>query len=87
MESADVVLMKSDKFDIVSSIRQDVLLIAGSKATKSQLNSGASRYECTRTHARSPAVVSLERAHNHCQVGNYGLAFRTLVNWLDEMQP
>ena len=26
-------------------------------------------------------------AHNYCQVGNYGLASITLVNWLDEMQP
>ena len=26
-----------------------------------------------------------ESAQNHCQVGNYGLALRTIVNWLDEM--
>lgn len=28
-----------------------------------------------------------ESAQNHCQVGNYGLALRTIVNWLDEVQP
>ena len=26
-----------------------------------------------------------ESAENHCQVGNYGLALRTIVNCLDEM--
>ena len=25
-----------------------------------------------------------ESAQNHCQVGNFGLALRTIVNWLDE---
>ena len=24
-----------------------------------------------------------ESAENHCQVGNYGLALKTIVNWLD----
>ena len=24
-----------------------------------------------------------ERAHNHCQVGNYGLALKTIVHWLN----
>ena len=27
-----------------------------------------------------------ESAQNHCQVGNYSLSLRTIVNWLDEMQ-
>ncbi len=27
-----------------------------------------------------------ESAENHCQVGNYGLAMRTIVQWLDGMQ-
>ena len=26
-----------------------------------------------------------ESAQNHCQVGNYGLALRTIDKWLDEM--
>ena len=26
-----------------------------------------------------------ESAENHCQVGNYGLALKTIVNWLDGM--
>ena len=43
MESTDVVLMKSDTNGIFASIRQDVLLLAGSKATTSRLNSGAKR--------------------------------------------
>ena len=28
--------------------------------------------------------IRSEFAQNHCQVGNYGLALRTIVNWLDE---
>ena len=27
-----------------------------------------------------------ESAASHCQVGNYGLALRTIVDWLDGMQ-
>lgn len=27
-----------------------------------------------------------ENAQSHCQVGNYGLALRAIVNWLDGMQ-
>jgi hypothetical protein len=26
-----------------------------------------------------------ESAESHCQVGNYGLALRTIVDWLDGM--
>ena len=26
-----------------------------------------------------------ESAENHCQAGNYGLALRTIVNWLDDL--
>ena len=31
-------------------------------------------------------LTTSESAASHCQVGNYGLAFRTIVNWLDGMQ-
>jgi len=24
------------------------------------------------------------QAHNHCQIGNIGLALDTMINWLDE---
>ena len=36
-------------------------------------------------------VVLAERAsqqgHDHCQLGNQGLALKTIVNWLDSMLP
>ena len=40
------------------------------------------------TNARSITARLFTRsecAQNHCQVGNYGLALRTIVNWLDEL--
>jgi len=40
------------------------------------------------TNARSVTArlfTGSESAGNHCQVGNYGLALRTIVNWLDGM--
>lgn len=27
------------------------------------------------------------QAHNHCQVGNFGLALDTMLNWLNDLQP
>lgn len=30
--------------------------------------------------------TKIDSAQSHCQVGNYGLAFKTFVNWLDGMQ-
>ncbi|MFN0217392.1 MAG: hypothetical protein ACKVP4_01115 [Hyphomicrobium sp.] len=32
-----------------------------------------------------PLFTRSENAQNHCQVGNYGLALRTIVTWLDAM--
>lgn len=40
------------------------------------------------TNARSVTArlfTREESAQNHCQAGNYGLALRTIVNWLDAM--
>jgi hypothetical protein len=28
-----------------------------------------------------------EQAQNHCQVGNYGLAFRTMIDWMTGLGP
>ena len=30
--------------------------------------------------------TSYEQAQNHCQVGNFGLALRTITGWTDSLQ-
>ena len=88
MESVDVVLMTSDPYDI-ASIRQDVLLLAGSEDHYVPMEQWHQQIRMLK-NARSiiPRLFTRsESAQNHCQVGNYGPALRTIVNWLDEMQP
>ena len=73
--------------DVSALVRQDVLLLAGSEdhyypigqwhRQIAMLNSA--RSITARLFTRS------ESAQNHCQVGNFGLALRTIVNWLDEL--
>ena len=73
--------------DISASITQDVLLMAGSEdhyvpmqqLTEQMGTLGNARSITARLFTRS------ECAQNHCQVGNYGLALETIVNWLDAM--
>jgi pimeloyl-ACP methyl ester carboxylesterase len=74
--------------DVSALIKQDVLLLAG---REDHLVPMAHFYRQigTLTNARSITArlfTTGESAASHCQVGNYGLAFRTIVNWLDEMQ-
>ena len=89
MESTDVVLMKNDKFDIVSSIRQDALLLVGSEDHYVPIKQWRQQARMLKNACSITAWLFAwsENAQNHCQVGNYGLALRTIVNWLDEMQP
>ncbi len=73
--------------DISALIEQDVLLLAG---REDHLVPMAHFYRQIRmlTNARSITArlfTTSESAGSHCQVGNYGLAFRTIVHWLDGM--
>jgi len=73
--------------DVSASITQDVLLLAGSEDHYVPMEQW---YDQTRmlTNARSITARLFTRgesAQNHCQVGNSGLALRTIVNWLDGM--
>ena len=73
--------------DVSASIAQDVLLLAGSEDHYVPIEQW---YAQTRmlTNARSITARLFTRgesAQNHCQVGNSGLALKTIVNWLDEM--
>ena len=73
--------------DVSGSIRQDVLLLAGSEDHYVPLNQWHDQIRILK-NARSITArlfTPSESAQNHCQVGNYGLAFGTIANWLDEM--
>jgi pimeloyl-ACP methyl ester carboxylesterase len=74
--------------DVSALIEQDVLLLAGHE---DHLVPMVHFYRQIRllTNARSITArlfTASESAASHCQVGNYGLAFKTIVNWLDGMQ-
>ena len=84
-------LQRSRQFqtaDVSASIRQDVLLLAGSEDHYVPMQQWYHQIRMLK-NARSVTARLFTRgesAQNHCQVGNYGLALRTIVNWLDEMQ-
>ena len=73
--------------DVSAAIGQDVLLMAGSEDHYVPIEQWNEQIR-TLTNARSITARLFTRsecAQNHCQVGNYGLALRTIVNWLDEL--
>ena len=75
--------------DVSASIKQDVLLMAGSEDHYVPIEQWHRQIRMLK-NARSITArlfTRNENAGNHCQVGNYSLALRTIVNWLDEMQP
>jgi pimeloyl-ACP methyl ester carboxylesterase len=74
--------------DVSALIKQDVLLLAGSEDHLVPMEHLCQQISMLR-NARSITArlfTRSESAENHCQVGNYGLALRTIVNWLDGMQ-
>lgn len=89
--SAFEFLQKAKQFqtaDVSASIKQDVLLLAGSEDHYVPIEQWHDQIRMLK-NARSITArlfTRTESAQNHCQVGNYGLALRTIVNWLDEMQ-
>ena len=73
--------------DVSASIRQDVLLLAGSEDHYVPMEQWLNQISMLK-NARSITArlfTRSESAENHCQVGNYGLALSTIVNWLDGM--
>jgi hypothetical protein len=74
--------------DVSAQIKQDVLLLAGSEDHLVPMAHFYRQIEMLK-NARSITArlfTTSESAASLCQVGNYGLAFRTIVNWLDGMQ-
>ena len=81
--------MQFETADVSAFITQDVLLLAGSEDHYVPIEQW---YAQTRmlTNARSITARLFTRgesAQDHYQVGNQGLALKTIVNWLDGMQP
>ena len=73
--------------DVSASVTQDVLLLAGSEDHYIPLEQ---LHDQMRTLKNAHSITARlftrgESAQNHCQIGNYGLALRTIVNWLDGM--
>ena len=68
-------------------IKKDVLLLAGCEDHYVPIGKWHRQLALLK-NARSITArlfTRSESAQNHCQVGNFGLALRTIVNWLDEM--
>ena len=86
--SAFEFLQRSMQFqtaDISASIRQDVLLMAGSEDHYVPVKQFQQQIGML-TNARSITArlfTRSESAQNHCQAGNYGLALKTIVDWLE----
>ena len=73
--------------DVSASIRQDVLLLAGREdhyVPTEQWHQQSRLLENARS-ITARLFAPGESAENHCQVGNYGLALRTIVEWLNGM--
>jgi pimeloyl-ACP methyl ester carboxylesterase len=81
-------LQKIKQFNTVAvsaRITQDVLLLAGSEDHLVPMEHFYQQIKMLK-NARSITArlfTESESAANHCQVGNYSLALRTIVNWLD----
>ena len=74
--------------DVSALVEQDALLLAGSEDHLLPL---ADFYWQIAMLKNARAITArlftkIDSAQSHCQVGNYGLAFRTIVHWLDGMQ-
>ena len=71
--------------DVSGLIQQDVLLMAGIEdhyVPLKQLENQIGMLKKARS-ITARLFTRNESAQNHCQVGNYGLALKTIVDWLD----
>lgn len=72
--------------DVSHLVTQDVLLMAGIKDHDIPLKMLGDQI-LSLSAARSVtarAFTEAESAHNHCQIGNMGLALRVMLDWLNE---
>jgi alpha-beta hydrolase superfamily lysophospholipase len=69
-------------------VTQDVLLLHGDKDHYISEHQFVDQVAWL-TNVRSLTVrlfTEYEQAQNHCQVGNYGLALRTIIEWIESLQ-
>jgi pimeloyl-ACP methyl ester carboxylesterase len=77
---------KYETASISSQLTQDVLLMAGAEDHYVPVHQLPDQI-ATLTHVRSLTArlfTRAEQAQNHCQVGNMGLAFRIMIDWMEQ---
>ena len=80
---------KYETASIASRLTQDVLLMAGAEDHYIPVHQLPDQI-ATLTHVRSLTArlfTRAEHAQNHCQVGNMGLAFRIMIDWMTGLGP
>ena len=73
--------------EISSKVRQDVLLLAGQEDHYIPINHFFEQGKrLTNVHSLTMRMFTkAENAQNHCQIGNVGLCFRVILDWLDQV--
>jgi alpha-beta hydrolase superfamily lysophospholipase len=80
---------KYETASISSHLTQDVLLMAGAEDHIIPVQQLPDQIAIL-THVRSLTArlfTRAEQAQNHCQIGNYGLALRTIIDWMTGLGP
>ena len=80
---------KYETASISSQLTQDVLLMAGAEDHYIPVHQLPDQI-ATLTHVRSLTArlfTRAEQAQNHCQIGNFGVAFRTIIDWMSGLGP
>ncbi len=80
---------KYESASISPQLTQDVLLMAGAEDHYVPVHQLPDQI-ATLTHVRSLTArlfTHAEQAQNHCQVGNMGLAFRVVIDWMESLGP
>jgi len=73
---------------ISSKVTQDVLLLGGNKdhyIPEHQFTDQVATLSNVRS-LTARLFTEYEQAQNHCQVGNYGLALRTIIEWIEGLR-
>jgi pimeloyl-ACP methyl ester carboxylesterase len=80
---------KYETASISSQLTQDVLLMAGAEDHYIPVHQLPDQI-ATLTHVRSLTArlfTRAEQAQNHCQIGNFGVAFHTIIDWMTGLGP
>ena len=86
IEAYDIFLALNDKNIHSELVKQDVLVITGRNDHFVPFKMHNLQLKAL-THAKSVTDVVFTKeshAHNHCQIGNIGLALDTMIGWLNE---